>query len=56
MIAAGVILAAIPIVCIVAMTVRDLGWREAATAWGFALLVTAMIVGGLLLVEAGVES
>lgn len=54
MIAAGIALVGIVVVVLVAMTVDAMGWKVAAATWGFALLMTAFICGGLLLIEAGV--
>jgi hypothetical protein len=55
-IAAGIALVAVVAIVIVGMTVDAMGWKGAAATWGFAVLMTGLLVAGVLLIEAGLTS
>lgn len=56
MIAAGVAIVALVFAFLVGLTVNAMGWKEASLVWGFAVLVTAVLVAGVLLIGAGMQS
>ncbi|MFC4006556.1 hypothetical protein ACFOY2_04945 [Nonomuraea purpurea] len=56
MIVAGIALLGIVLTALVALMVDAMGWKGALSTWSLALLMTALIVGGLLLIEAGMTS
>lgn len=53
MIATGIALVAAPFVVIVAVMVKDMGWKFTAACWAFSFTVTAVVAAGALLIEAG---
>jgi hypothetical protein len=55
-IAFGIALVAIAVVAVVALTVDAVGWKGAAAALGFGVAVAGLMVGGALLIEAGLKS
>lgn len=56
MIAVGIALLAVAVVAVVALTVDAVGWKGAAAAFGFGVAAAALMVGGALLIEAGLKS
>jgi hypothetical protein len=51
----SLIVAAVFAVVIVG-TAQVMGWKEAALVWGFSAAMTAVLVAGVLLIEAGVKA
>jgi hypothetical protein len=55
-IAAGITLIAAVMVGLIWLIADAMGWKGAAATLGFSLMVTALLVGGALLIEAGMQS
>lgn len=56
MIAAGIALAALPMVVAVVAMVRTIGWKATASVWGIVALALACVLAGTALISMGVES
>jgi hypothetical protein len=56
MIAAGIALVVLPFIAFTIVGIRDMGWKQTAAMWGFSLFVTAVILCGAFLIEAGARA
>lgn len=54
MIAAGIALIAAVFIVLIAVTVKDMGWKIAAGIWGTSVAITAVIAAGSWLIALGV--